>query len=58
LNERADAVFGATPQLLEGKAEQPPPGALAIANFGKPLPHLLGARSTSEFAKPEILESA
>jgi hypothetical protein len=30
LNERADAVFGPTPSLLEGKTEQPPPGALAM----------------------------
>jgi hypothetical protein len=29
-----------------------------FVKFGKPLPHLLGARSTSKFAKPEILERA
>jgi hypothetical protein len=30
LNERADAVFGATPTPLEGKLADPAPGALAM----------------------------
>jgi hypothetical protein len=29
-----------------------------FVKFGKALPHLLGACSTSKFAKPEILERA